>query len=128
MAMCSSSSCFWVIPMRRGRMGTPDRKKAGQAEPVRPKIFPLGKCLNALTRGAPLARCEVTRGNLQRDQSSGLTMAMCSSSSCFCVTSLGALIITSWAFLFMGKGMISRMESSPASSITMRSTPGAMPA
>ena len=63
----------------------------------------------------------------QRDHS-GFTRAMCSSSSCFCVTSLGALIITSWAFLFMGKGMISRMESSPASSITMRSTPGAMPA
>ena len=41
---------------------------------------------------------------------------------------LGALIITSWAFLFMGKGMISRMELSPASSITMRSTPGAIPA
>ena len=59
---------------------------------------------------------------------SGFTSAMCSSSSCFCVTSLGALIITSWAFLFMGKGMISRMESSPARSITMRSTPGAMPA
>ena len=28
----------------------------------------------------------------------------------------------------MGKGMISRIESSPASSITIRSTPGAMPA
>ena len=41
-------------------------KKAGQAKPVRPKIFPFGKCLNALTRGAPLARCEVTRGNLRR--------------------------------------------------------------
>ena len=39
MAMCSASSCFWVIPMRRGRMGTPDRKKAGQAEPVRPKVL-----------------------------------------------------------------------------------------
>ena len=128
MAMCSSSSCFWVRPMRRGRMGTPRWKKAGQAEPVRPKIFPLGKCLYALTRGTPLARCEVTQGRSRENQSSGLMMAMCSSSSCFCVTSLGALIITSWAFLFMGKGMISRMESSPASSITIRSTPGAMPA
>jgi hypothetical protein len=53
---------------------------------------------------------------------------ICSSSSCFCVTSPGAPIMTSWAFLFIGKGMISRMESSPASSMTMRSTPGAMPA
>ena len=24
MAMCSSSSCFCMIPMRRGRMGAPD--------------------------------------------------------------------------------------------------------
>ena len=30
--------------------------------------------------------------------------------------------------MFIGKGMISRMESSPASSMTMRSTPGAIPA
>ena len=56
------------------------------------------------------------------------TTAMCSSSSCFCVTSEGAPIMMSWALLFIGKGMTSRMESSPARSMTMRSTPGAMPA
>ncbi len=60
--------------------------------------------------------------------SSFLVQAILSSSSCFCSTKEGAPIIRSWAFLFMGKGMISRMESSPASSMTMRSTPGAMPA
>ena len=64
----------------------------------------------------------------QSSFSTSPTMAMCSSSSCFCSTAEGAPIITSCAFLFMGKGMISRMELSPASSITMRSTPGAMPA
>lgn len=53
---------------------------------------------------------------------------MRSSSNCFCSTAEGAPIITSCAFLFIGKGMISRMELSPAISITMRSTPGAMPA
>ncbi|CUO49600.1 Uncharacterised protein [Flavonifractor plautii] len=53
---------------------------------------------------------------------------MFSSSSWAWVTKEGAPIMRSWAFLFMGKGMISRMESSPASSMTMRSTPGAMPA
>ena len=56
------------------------------------------------------------------------TMRICTSSSCFCSTAEGAPIMTSCAFLFMGKGMISRMESSPASSMTIRSTPGAMPA
>ena len=56
------------------------------------------------------------------------TRAICNSSNCFCSTVEGASIITSWAFLFMGKGMISRMELSPARSITIRSTPGAMPA
>ena len=38
-AICSSSSCFCVIPMRRGRMGAPEFEKAGQAEPVRPKVL-----------------------------------------------------------------------------------------
>ena len=56
------------------------------------------------------------------------TIAICTSSNCFCSTVEGEPIMTSWAFLFMGKGIISRMESSPASSMTMRSTPGAMPA
>ena len=54
--------------------------------------------------------------------------AMWTSSSCFCSTALGAPIIKSWAFLFMGKVMTSRMLSSPVSSIISRSTPGAAPA
>ena len=37
-------------------------------------------------------------------------------------TAEGAPIIRSWAFLFMGKGIISRMDSSPARSMTIRST------
>ena len=40
----------------------------------------------------------------------------------------GAPIMTSIAVLFIGNGMISRMLSSPAISITIRSTPGAIPA
>ena len=56
------------------------------------------------------------------------TMAMCTSASCFGSTADGASIIRSCAFLFIGNGMTSRMESSPASSMTMRSTPGAIPA
>ncbi len=56
------------------------------------------------------------------------TSAICNSSSCFCSTAEGASIIRSCAFLFMGNGIISRMESSPARSITIRSTPGAIPA
>ncbi len=53
---------------------------------------------------------------------------MCTSSSCFCSTVEGAPIIRSWAFLFMGKVMTSRMLSSPVSSMISRSTPGAAPA
>ena len=75
-----------------------------------------------------IPRCVHTGGCFCVYSSSFLVEAMHSSSSCFCSTKLGAPIMTSWAFLFMGKGMISRMESSPASSMTMRSTPGAMPA
>ena len=59
---------------------------------------------------------------------SSIFRAMCTSSSCFCSTRLGAPIIRSWAFLFMGKVMTSRMLSSPVSSIISRSTPGAAPA
>ena len=55
-------------------------------------------------------------------------MAICSSSSCLCSTVEGAPIIISWALLFIGNGMISRILSSPASSITIRSIPGAIPA
>ena len=69
------------------------------------------------------------RGGCFFDKSySSISTLMCSSSNCFSLTVPGAPIMTSWAFLFMGKGMISRMDSSPAKSITIRSTPGAMPA
>ena len=55
-------------------------------------------------------------------------MAICTSSSCFWETVVGASIIRSWAFLFMGKVMTSRMDSSPVKSMISRSTPGAAPA
>jgi len=54
--------------------------------------------------------------------SSVLVTAMFSSSSWRCSTTPGAPIIRSWAFLFMGKGITSRMDSSPDSSMTIRST------
>ena len=57
-----------------------------------------------------------------------LPYRMCTSSNCFWETVVGASIIRSWAFLFMGKVMTSRMDSSPVSSIIRRSTPGAAPA
>ena len=52
---------------------------------------------------------------------------MCSSRSCFAVTSDGAPISRSSARWFIGKSVTSRRFSSPQSSMTMRSTPGAMP-
>ncbi len=57
-----------------------------------------------------------------------MAMAICTSSSCFWDTVVGASIIRSWAVLFMGKVMTSRMDSSPHSSMTIRSMPGAAPA
>ena len=57
-----------------------------------------------------------------------LSLIHISSLSCPGFTSEGAPIIMSCAFLFIGKGITSRMLSSPARSITMRSTPGAIPA
>ena len=60
--------------------------------------------------------------------SSSQVMAIFSSSNCFCSTAEGAPIITSYALLFIGNGIISRILSSPASSMTIRSMPGAIPA
>ena len=60
--------------------------------------------------------------------SSFAVTAMCSSASCLSSTVPGAPIMISIAFLFIGKGMISRMLSSPQMSIIIRSTPGAIPA
>ena len=45
---------------------------------------------------------EVTKRS-QSSFSTSPTMAMCSSSSCFCSTTEGAPIMISWAFLFMGR-------------------------
>jgi len=53
---------------------------------------------------------------------------ICTSRSCCSVTSQGAFISRSCAELFMGKATTSRMFSSSANSMTMRSMPGAIPA
>ncbi len=52
---------------------------------------------------------------------------MCSSRSCFIATSDGAPISRSTACWFIGNSEISRKFVVPQSSITMRSTPAAMP-
>ena len=57
----------------------------------------------------------------------GSTIAICKSRSCSGRTVFGAFIIRSSAFWFMGNMMISRIFGSSASSITMRSIPGAIP-
>src|SRR5579872_6016358 len=57
---------------------------------------------------------------------SGRLSRMCSSRNCFAVTSEGAPIIRSSARWFIGKRTTSRKFSSPHSSMTMRSIPGAM--
>ena len=129
-AMCSSSSCFWVTPKMDGAIlgALTDFKCSAEMNSASAEVLPLAKRLYALDGAARRWLARSHRESLMTAYSSGFTRAICNSSSCFWVTSLGALIITSWAFLFMGKGMISRMESSPANSMTMRSTPGAMPA
>ena len=53
--------------------------------------------------------------------------AICNSRNCSGDTSLGAPMSGSCAFWFIGKAMTSRMFGSSASSMTMRSMPGAMP-
>ena len=53
---------------------------------------------------------------------------MCTSRSCCSETGPGAPSSRSCALAFIGKAMTSRMLSSPVSSITIRSMPGAMPA
>ena len=55
------------------------------------------------------------------------TTRMCSSRNCFAVASDGAPIIKSSARWFIGNSTTSRRFSSPHSSMTMRSMPGAMP-
>src|ERR1700760_2364019 len=52
---------------------------------------------------------------------------MCSSRSCFGATSLGAPIRRSTACWFIGNSEISRRLVVPHRSMTMRSTPAAMP-
>ena len=123
--MCSSSSCFCVIPRRQEPSGVPRDgiMLGGQSPPAQTR---LRRDLRAKRRGAHM-RARSRPKNL-RYSSSFAVQTICSSSSCFCVTSEGAPMRISCAFLFIGNGIISRMDSSPASSMTMRSTPGAMPA
>lgn len=53
---------------------------------------------------------------------------ICISLNCFSVTSLGASIITSWALLFNGNAITSRIFGSSFKSIIILSIPGAIPA
>jgi len=57
----------------------------------------------------------------------GRLSLMCNSRSCLAETSLGAPMSRSSARWFIGNGTTSRRLSSPQSSITMRSMPGAIP-
>ena len=59
--------------------------------------------------------------------STGATGEIPSSFSCFSSTGAGACIIRSSPCWFSGKAMTSRMAVWPASSMTMRSMPGARP-
>src|SRR5262245_22500061 len=68
-----------------------------------------------------------SRASIGDSHFSGRAKRMCSSRNCFGVTSDGAPIIRSSARWFIGNSTTSRRFSSPASSITMRSMPGAMP-
>lgn len=58
---------------------------------------------------------------------SGITIAMCSSLSCFSVTGVGLWAMRSCPFCVFGKAMTSRMLVVPQSSAHMRSRPKAMP-
>src|ERR1035437_4875327 len=57
----------------------------------------------------------------------GAIVAMESSGSCFASTGLGASVIRSVPDCFLGKAMTSRMDCRFSMSMTMRSTPSAMP-
>jgi|HubBroStandDraft_2_1064218.scaffolds.fasta_scaffold30742_3 hypothetical protein len=58
---------------------------------------------------------------------SGITVAMCSSLSCFAVTEVGLCAMRSWPFCVLGNAMTSRMLVVPQSNAVMRSRPKAMP-
>ena len=112
-------------PDGRSRPGSPviQSCSAGKARLRKP-----GSAGIYAPNGAARTRARGHARRILRYSSSFAVQTMCSSSSCFCVTSEGAPMRISCAFLFIGNGIISRMDSSPASSMTMRSTPGAMPA
>src|SRR3954451_18046083 len=70
---------------------------------------------------------QLSRPDLARAAQLGGTTRTCSSWSCLGITSDGAFIIRSSAFWFIGKRITSRMLGSSASSMTIRSMPGAEP-
>ena len=119
--------------------GTPEGTRTPNPRNRNPMLYPLShwrihlKCLSIIAEKRAFVKRENVK-NLSGCAAPGeiwiysFTNAMCTSSSCFWSTVLGAPIITSWAFLFMGKVMTSRMLSSPVSIIIRRSTPGAAPA
>ena len=121
------------------RHGTPEGTRTPNPRNRNPMLYPLShwrihlKCLSIIAEKRAFVKRENVK-NLSGCTAPGeiwiysFTNAMCTSSSCFWSTVLGAPIIRSWAFLFMGKVMTSRMLSSPVSIIIRRSTPGAAPA
>ena len=126
-----------VVPAGTTCFGTPEGTRTPNPRNRNPMLYPLShwrihlKCLSIIAEiGLFVKRVQekisLPRGEGKKRYSS--TMAICTSSSCFWSTGLGAPIIRSWAFLFMGKVMTSRMLSSPVSIIIRRSMPGAAPA
>ena len=120
--------------------GTPEGTRTPNPRNRNPMLYPLShwrihlKCLAIIADKAGFVKSQMAKkfspgaGASGENGSYSSTRAMCTSSSCFWSTVLGAPIIRSWAFLFMGKVMTSRMLSSPVSIIIRRSTPGAAPA
>ena len=120
--------------------GTPEGTRTPNPRNRNPMLYPLShwrihlKCLAIIADKAGFVKSQMAKkfspgaGASGENGSYSSTRAMCTSSSCFWSTVLGAPIIRSWAFLFMGKVMTSRMLSSPVSIMISRSTPGAAPA
>ena len=96
---------------RREAAKAADRQAPAEREPLR-----------LLEAGAPPA------GRKARPAQARATTRIPSSRNCSSVGSDGAPIIRSSARWFIGNMITSRMFSAPASSITIRSIPGAIPA
>ena len=129
-----------VSPKGYTVFGTPEGTRTPNPRNRNPMLYPLShwrihlKCLAIIADKAGFVKSQMAKkfspgaGASGENGSYSSTRAMCTSSSCFWSTVLGAPIIRSWAFLFMGKVMTSRMLSSPVSIMISRSTPGAAPA